>query len=137
QTGDQVAQAWLNVVLGIVHAGPSRAVADGPRRGAGPGVPLDDAVGLRGNRPALLGHPSADGLGRSLADPPAVDVQAGHAGLGGERDEDMPVAELALTDAEAFLGLHDDGAPLRRLVGQRRQLRGAGQFLLTVPAGRL
>ena len=37
---------------------------------------------------------------------------------------------VALAQVELLLGQHDDAAALRRLVGQRRELRGVGQLLL-------
>ena len=43
--------------------------------------------------------------------------------------------EVATAQLELLLREHDDRAPFRRFVGQRRQLRGVGQFLL-VDAGR-
>ena len=45
-------------------------------------------------------------------------------------------AQLALADAELFLGEDDDGASLGCLVGQGRQLRHVGELLLAVTADR-
>ena len=38
-------------------------------------------------------------------------------------------AELAAAQAVALLRQHDDRPPLRRLVGQARELGGVGEFL--------
>ena len=48
----------------------------------------------------------------------------------------MRPGEVALADAEPVLGQYDDGATLGGLVGKRGQLRGVGDLLLGVPAGR-
>ena len=45
--------------------------------------------------------------------------------------------EFAAADAVFLLGQHDDGAALRRLVGERGELRGVRQFLLGHAAQRL
>jgi hypothetical protein len=37
--------------------------------------------------------------------------------------------DVALAQIEALLGEDDDTAPLRRLVGERGQLRGVGELL--------
>ena len=37
---------------------------------------------------------------------------------------------VALAQVEALLGEHDDAAAFRRLVGERRELRGIGELLL-------
>ena len=60
----------------------------------------------------------------------AVEVDAAHARLRGERDEGRVLAGRGgAADAE-LLGEHDDRAALGRLVGERRELRGVGELAL-------
>src|SRR5262249_57308766 len=66
--------------------------------------------------------------GRALADVAAVWVDAAHRGLRGEGDEVRPErVHVALAEAVLLLREHDDAAPLRSLVGERRELRGVGE----------
>ncbi len=61
----------------------------------------------------------------------AVHVDAAHARLRGERDE-LGVGQFmnfAAADAILLLGEHDDAAAFGRFIGQRRELRGVGQFI--------
>ena len=68
---------------------------------------------------------------RALADPRAVDLDAAHPALRGERDElGAELVDVAAADAVFLLGQHDDRAALRRLVGERGELRRVGQLLL-------
>ena len=62
-------------------------------------------------------------------DATVLEVDAAHAGLRGEGDE-RRADELALADAVALLGEHDDRAAFGRLVGEARELRGVGELLL-------
>ena len=63
-----------------------------------------------------------------MCDP--VEVHAAHAGLRGERDElRLAVVQFAPAQAVFFLRQHDDAAAFGRLVRQRRELRGVGQFV--------
>ena len=63
-------------------------------------------------------------------------VDAAHAGLRREVHEARTERlHVALAQVELLLGQHDDAAALGRLVGQRRQLRGVGEFVL-LDAGR-
>ena len=66
----------------------------------------------------------------------AVDVHARHTGLGGEGDPlgAGQFALVALAQPVLLLRQDDDGAALGRLVGQRRQLGGVGEFGLRRPA---
>ena len=89
-----------------------------------------------GTVPALLDHPLLHRVGRTLADLAPVEVEPGHAGRGRERHEHVPGLEVALPDVEALLGQDHDGAPLGRLVGQRRQLGRVGELALAVVADR-
>ena len=59
----------------------------------------------------------------------AVQVDAAHPRRGGEGDE-LVLAELALAQAELLLREHDDRAALRRLVGERGELRDLGELAL-------
>ena len=70
-----------------------------------------------------------DGFGGAFADLAAVEIDAGHARLRGERDEFRLVScEVAATKLVFFLGQHDDRAALGSFVGQRGELRGIGHF---------
>ena len=57
----------------------------------------------------------------------SVEVDAAHAGLRGERHE-LGAVELALAQAVAVLGEHDDRAALGRLVGEARELGRVGEL---------
>ena len=60
-----------------------------------------------------------------------ADVHAAHARVRGERHErGAERAQIALAQLEALLGEHHDAAAFRRLIGQRGELRGIGEFLL-------
>ena len=98
-------------------------VGDDERGAAGDGDALRRARrARRRDRAALLDDPALHRVGGALADRLApVDVEAAHAGLGGERDE-RGVADVALAQVEPLLGEHDDRAALGRLVGQAGQL---------------
>jgi hypothetical protein len=77
---------------------------------------------MRGSRP-----PRPCGCSRGAAVGPAVD--AAHARLRREGDEARRGAWTSRARAaELLLGQHDDAAALRRLVGQRGQLRRVGQI---------
>ena len=72
--------------------------------------------------------PAQDRVAGALAQAAAVDVDAAHARLGGERDElALQRGDVVLADA-VLLGEHDDRAALGRLVGERGHLRGLGQL---------
>src|SRR5262249_61583008 len=86
-------------------------------------LPYQDRV-----RASLLLDVALDGIGRALADVAAVEVDAAHPGLRGEGDEVRPErVHVALAEAVLLLREHDDAAPLRSLVGERRELRGVGE----------
>ena len=77
----------------------------------------------------LLPDPGDHGVAGALAHGVAVEVDAAHARLRGELDErGLFRVDVAAAQAE-LLGEHDDGAALRRLVGERRQLRRVGDLL--------
>ncbi len=103
---------------------------DQQRRAAGLGDPVGEEVRVGRDLAALLLDPGDDRTGSALAGLAAVDVHARHAGLGGEGDP-LGLGELALValaQPVLFLREDHDGAALGGLVGQRRQLRGIGQF---------
>jgi hypothetical protein len=81
---------------------------------------------------AHLDGPALDCLARALADLAPVEVDPRHPGGGGEGDELAARPQVALADAEALLGQHDDRAALGGLVRQRSQLRRLGHLLLGV-----
>ena len=59
---------------------------------------------------------------------PAVEVDAAHPRLGGERHEaGAELVDVALAEPVALLGEHHDAAPLGGLVGQRGELRRVGE----------
>ena len=61
----------------------------------------------------------------------ATDVDAAHPGLGGEGDEVRAErGHVALAQAVLLLGEHHDRAALRRLVGERGELRRVGELPL-------
>ena len=79
-----------------------------------------------------------DGVDRAFADRCAAEFDAAHPRLGGERNElGVELLHVAAADAILLLGEHDDGAPLRGLVGERGELRGIGELLLADVAQRL
>ncbi len=81
------------------------------------------------NQLSLFGDVALDRLRRALANFPAVQVHSGHAGLRGKGNEDRIMrSEFAAAEPVFFLGQDDDRAALRGLVGERSELRGAGQF---------
>ncbi len=108
------------------------------RGAAGFGDVVGDGVRVPRDRAALLLHPGDDRTGRALADLAPVDVHARHPGLGGEGDPlgTRQLALVALAQSVLLLRQYDDGAALGRLVGQRRQLGGVGDFGLRRPAHR-
>ena len=68
--------------------------------------------------------------GGALANLAVAEVDTAHARVRGERHERAAQrVQIALAQVEALLGEHDDAAPLRRLVGERGELRGVGQLL--------
>ena len=69
-----------------------------------------------------------DRVARALSQAIAVQVDAAHAGLGGEGDEGRAGVEVALADP-VLLGEHDDRAALGRLVGERGHLGGFHQIV--------
>ena len=72
-----------------------------------------------------------DRIDRALADPGAADLDAAHPALRRERDElGAELVDVAAANAVFLLGEHDDGAALRRLVGERGELRRVGKLLL-------
>jgi hypothetical protein len=67
----------------------------------------------------------------------ARQVDAAHARLRGEGHEGrVQLIHVAAADAVLLLGEHDDGAALRRFVGQRGELRRIGEILLVDAADR-
>ncbi len=59
-----------------------RAVRDHQRRAAGARDGVDLRLDVGAERAALLADERGDGVRGALADPPAVDVDAAHPGLG-------------------------------------------------------
>ena len=65
----------------------------------------------------------------------AVEVDAAHPGLRGERDE-LGAGQVGGDDRDPCLGEVDDGPALWRLVGERRQQRRLGELGFRDTAGR-
>ena len=97
------------------------------RRPARGGDAVDGGAELRRDAAALLLDPAADRVGGALADAAAVDFDAAHARLRGERDE-LGAVQLAAAQVVSLLREHDDRATLRRLVGEARELRRVGEL---------
>ncbi len=92
---------------------------------------------LPGQGRTLIFKEARDGIYRPLANADAVQVDAAHARLSGERDElGMDAAHVAAAQVVLLLGEHDDGAALRRFVRKRRQLCGIGEPLRGDVGGR-
>ena len=113
------AQLSLATTSGVPPCSATRCTAASTSAGARPPFSLDERL---------------DGVGRALADHAAVEVDAAHPRRRRERDE-LVLAELALAQVEALLREHDDRAALRRLVGERGELRDLGQLALLDPVG--
>ena len=128
QAGEALAHALLDDVLELDHA-EHLAVARHRQRGrAQRRDPVELGLERRRRLAALVGDPADDRVARALAQAGAVEVDAAHARLRGERHElRVRRQELVLADA-VLLGEHDDRAALRRLVGQRRVLRRLGEI---------
>jgi hypothetical protein len=72
-----------------------------------------------------------DRIGRALADAAAFDVDAAHAGLGGEGNEGgVRMRQFAAADVELLFGEHHDAAAFGSFIGERGELRGIGELLL-------
>ena len=128
QVREPVADAAFHDVLQVDDAERAAVFGDRQRRSALAGDAIDLAAQLRRQRVAVLLNKSLDGVDGALADRAAVEVDARHAGVRRERHERRLVrGELASAQAVLLLGEHDDRAALRRLVGQRRELRGVGE----------
>ena len=70
-----------------------------------------------------------DRFGGALAELAAVDIDAAHARVGGERNEvRLVLGDFAAAQAVLLLGQHDDRAAFGSFVGQAGELRGIGQF---------
>ena len=156
QLGEALADAALDDVLEMDDAEQLAIARHRQRRAAG----LGDSVGDRLDLACRLGaHARLQGdrdggadrrrarpplrrlriaVDRALADRGGAELDAAHARLRRERNEPgVELAHVAAADAVLLLGEHDDGAALRRLVGERGQLRRIGQLLLAHAAQRL
>ena len=101
---------------------------DRERRAALVADPVELDLQLRRRRAAFGLHERDDRVARALAQAPAVEVDAAHAGLRGERHElSVQRRHVVLADAVG-LGEHDDRAALGRLVGERGELRDLGEL---------
>ena len=99
------------------------------RRAAAVGDFLNTIFCLLGNLVAVLGDVRGDGFRRAFANLFAVEIHARHAGLRGERNKHRIVrSQFAPAQPIFLLHQHDDGAAFRCFVGERRELRGVGEF---------
>ena len=103
---EPLAHPLLDDVLEVDHAQrpgrlPVDALGDDQRRAAAGGDGVDDAADVLGGVAAVVADPLHHRRGGALADlPPAVEVDAAHPGLRGERDE-VGGAQLARRAAPA------------------------------------
>ena len=59
----------------------------------------------------------------------AIDIDAAHAGIGGERNEmSFVLGDFAAAQAIFFFGENHDRAAFGSFVGQAGELRGVGEF---------
>jgi hypothetical protein len=128
------AHPLLDDVLEVDDAEDVVVAAHGQRRASLAADQVQLLLQLGGRAAALLFDVANDRVASPLAELVAVDVHPAHPRLGREGDEGGGVGvQLALTDAVLTLGEDDDRAPLRRLVGQRGELRRLGQLGLLDP----
>src|SRR5581483_9901469 len=89
----------------------------------------DRGVEALRDAPSLLLHPPCDGVGGSLAELPAVEIDAAHPRRRREGDERrLELGELTAAEAVLVLGEDDDRPSFRRLVRKRRELRHLGEL---------
>ena len=128
QAREALDHALLDDVLELDHAEHLAVARDGQRGRAGERHAVELGLERRRRLAALVGDPADDRVAGALAQARAVEVDAAHARLRGERDEArVRRQQLVLADA-VLLGQHDDRAALGRLVGQRRVLRRLGEL---------
>ena len=124
--------APLHDVLQFDHAQHARTVGDDQRRGARLGHRIADSLHFRRHRSARRRDVFHDRVAGSLANHPAVEVDATHPSLRSEGDElRAERLHVAAADAVPFLGQHDDRPAFRGFVGEARQLGGIGEIPLT------
>ena len=129
QLVEAVADALLDDVLQVDDAEDLDALGDDERRAAARRHAFDDGVEPGGHLAALLDHPALHRLRGALAHRLTVEVDAAHAGLGGEGDSvAWPTSRSRMS--KRSLASTDDRAALGRLVGQARELRRGGESLL-------
>ena len=119
--GEALAHPFLDDVLQVDDAQRRRVGGDDERRPAGDGDPLDDGIQLRRHRATAVLDPPPDGVGCTLANRVAVEVDSAHPRLSGERDE-RSFADCPLTQSVPLLREHHDRAPFWRLVRETREL---------------
>jgi hypothetical protein len=138
--GEPLGDALLDDVLEVDDAERVRAAAarqplrDDQRRAAGRGDPVDELAEFLRRVAAVLPDPGRDRCGRALADlarsatRTGGEVDPAHPGLRGERHEhrSWQLAGGPLANPEVVLREDHDRPAFRRLVGQRRELRGVG-----------
>ena len=131
QFGKALLDATFDDVLEVNDAQRLVAFGDDQRRAALAGNPFGFAASLlSGSRPPSWRDVGLDRIGRALADPAAVEVDAAHPRLGREGNErGVQLVHVAAAEAVLLLGQDDDAAAFGRFVGQRRELRRIGQSL--------
>jgi hypothetical protein len=123
-----LADAAFDDVLEVHDAERLIALGDDERRPAFARDAIDLLPHFDRQRPTLLGKVTLDRIGRPFADPPAVEIDARHAGLRREGNERRFVRrELASANPVLLLREHDDGAAFGRFVGERGELGGVGK----------
>ena len=116
-----------------------RRLGDDQRCAARCAIAVDAAPGPRsGNVPPVVGaRRPRSRRPRPCGSRGPSKIDAAHPGLRRERNERRAdLLHVALPQAVCFLREHDDAAPFRRLVRQRRQLGGVGQLLRRHAGGR-
>src|SRR6185369_6702803 len=99
--------------LQVDHPERLPALGDDERRAARLRDAVDRRADDRGQRAVLAGDEALDRVDGTLADRAAVEVDAAHARLRGERDEGRAeLVDAPLAQAVLLLGEHDDAAPL-------------------------
>ena len=117
----------LHHVLEMDDAEQPLAVGHGERRAAGARDPVDRLAELRRRACAVDADELQHRVHRALAHLAATDIDAGEAGLGGERDDRSGLAS-GCSSAEFAGGERHDRTALGRLVGEAGEQRGLGQF---------
>ncbi len=129
QLREAVANSSLDHIFEMNDAHGPPVLGDDERCAARRGDALDRGADFLRHGGIILFEIKCDGVGSAFADLPAIQVDSGHSGLGGEGDEFCLMrGEVAAAQLVSFLGQDDDGAAFWSFVGQRRELCGVGHI---------